>query len=122
MGGTSSTLQLNVSAVAAPLSSVAVTVTRALPGVASVAIVPVMRPVAGSMDRPRGRLDAPNVSGSPLGSENALDASTGVMVWPSVDTWPAVGAPTTGAWFVAVRRKVLVALPPSPSVAVTATV
>ena len=45
-GGTSLTTQLNVSLVAAPLSSVAVTVTASVPGAAFFATVPDITPAA----------------------------------------------------------------------------
>ena len=57
-GGTSATVQLNVSVVAAPLSSVAVTTTLSVPGWAFLATVPVIRP-ADEIERPAGNPLAP---------------------------------------------------------------
>ena len=76
-GGTLSTDQVKVSLVGAPLSSVAVMVTVYGPFTdALVAILPVTRPVLGSMLSPGGKPSAANVSVSPaFGSLKAAEAS-----------------------------------------------
>ena len=118
VGGTSLTTQENVSVVDAPLSSVPVTTTEYVPGVAFLATVPVIIP-ADKMVRPAGRPVAEKVRGSPLGSVKAAAALTAVIVSPSLLVWLVVLVPTVGAWFLESIVKVCVAELPALFLAVT---
>ena len=109
------TVQVKVSLLVAPLSSLAVTVmVNAVLAKTLAETVPEILPLA-EMLRPVGRPEAVKVSGSVLGSLNTPDTSNAGMVSPVVVAWFGVGLPTEGAWLRVSSVKVCCAVPPWPS-------
>ena len=99
-----------------PESSVAVMVTAKAPAVVG---VPEMIPVAGSTDRPGGRVPPSLKVSTAPGSESVVGTGTGVMAVPEVEAWaPGFVIVTV---LVTVQVNATVAEKPAPSAAVTVT-
>ena len=99
----------------APLPSAAVTVTDEVPAVVG---VPLMAPVALSMESPAGRPVADHVRVA-TGEESVAEAATAVTAEPDTEAWSS--GPVTVTTLVMVQEKLAESLAPLPSVAVTVT-